>query len=131
MDTLYPGWQGLSAGPELLATTILQPLARHEPAAYRAWDWERDAWDRGRRSLPWTDRLVVEGCGSTVRPAGEYAAVRVWLDADPSERRRRGIERDGAAYAGRWDEWAAQEAAIFAADHTRDRAHLKLLTDVV
>jgi hypothetical protein len=35
---------------------------------------------------------------------------------------RRGLERDGDAFAPHWEAWAAAEAAHFAEHRTRDRA---------
>ena len=68
--------------------------------------------------------LVVEGCGSSVGPAGAYAAVRVFVEADRALRMQRGIARDGEAYRPHWERWAAQEAQLYAADSTRERADL-------
>jgi len=127
MDHLYPGWDGLAQAPELLTTQVLEPLSRGEQAAYRLWSWVRDAW-AGTREVPQCRFLVVEGCGSSVQPAGSYAAVSVFVDADVALRRRRGIDRDGEAYRPKWQRWADQETALFAADATRERADLVLDT---
>src|SRR6478736_717644 len=97
MDHLYPGWDGLAEAPELLATQVLEPLARGERAAYRLWSWVRDEW-AGTREVPPCRYLVVDGCGSSVGPARAYAAVTVFVDADPALRMRRGLERDGETY---------------------------------
>ncbi len=128
MDDLYPGWDGLAAAPGLLTSQVLEPLARGGDAAYRVWDWHRDTWGE-RRELPWTPMLLVEGCGSTVRPAGSYAGVRVWVEAAAELRMRRGIERDGETFRPHWQRWAVQEERLYAADGTRDRAHLVVSTD--
>jgi hypothetical protein len=34
----------------------------------------------------------------------------------------RGIERDGDAFAPHWEQWAKDEAALFARERTRERA---------
>lgn len=130
MDHLYPGWDGLAQAPGLLATQVLEPLARGEHAAYRVWSWVRDAW-AATREVPPCDYLVVEGCGSSVGPARAYAAVSVFVDADPELRMRRGLDRDGETYRPHWQRWADQEAALFAADATRDRADLLLDTSTL
>jgi hypothetical protein len=54
--------------------------------------------------------------------------VSVFVDADTALRMRRGIERDGEAYRPQWQRWADQEAALFSADATRERADLVLDT---
>lgn len=127
MDEIYPGWDGLAASVGVLEEQVLAPLARGERPEYRRWDWTHDRWGPLRR-LPAEDRLVVEGCGVAVRPAGDRAAVRVWLEAPRALRQRRGLSRDGEAYRPHWQRWAAQEDALFAADGTRERAHLVLRT---
>jgi hypothetical protein len=66
-----------------------------------------------------------------VQPAGAYAAVSVFVDADVALRRCRGIERDGEAYRPQWQRWADQETALFTADATRQRADLVLDTSTL
>ncbi|WP_256795151.1 uridine kinase [Terrabacter sp. Ter38] len=127
MDHLYPGWDGLAQAPGLLAAQVLEPLARGERPTYRLWSWVRERWS-GTRDVPPCRFLVVEGCGSSVEPAGSYAAVSVFVDADTALRMRRGIDRDGEAYRPQWQRWADQESALFSADATRERADLVLDT---
>lgn len=127
MDHIFPGWDGLADAVGLLVTQVLEPLARGERAAYRIWDWATDEWG-GTAQVPETDLLVIEGCASSVGPAGEYAAVRVWLEAPLEERMRRGLARDGEAFRPHWERWAAQEAELFTRDGTREKAHLVLST---
>lgn len=129
MDELYPGWDGLAESVAIVTTHVLEPLAQGRPAAYHRWDWERATWGE-RVSLPVRDLLVVEGAGCSVGSAGRYAAVRVFMDADPTLRRARGITRDGVAYAPHWEGWASQEAALFARDGTRQRSDLVIDTTV-
>ncbi|MBM6403770.1 hypothetical protein JQN72_05880 [Phycicoccus sp. CSK15P-2] len=128
MDEIFPGWDGLAASVPLLVEQVLTPLSRGEEATYRLWDWEAGRWG-GSRTVAAAPVLVLEGCGSSVGPAGDHAAVRVWVEAGRAERMRRGIERDGEAFRPHWERWAAQEAALFAADGTRSRADLVLSTD--
>lgn len=127
MDSIYPGWDGLADAVPLLVAQVLEPLARGERAAYRVWDWEREEWN-GRAEVPETDLLVIEGCGSSVGPAGDFAAVRVFMEAPREERMRRGLARDGESYRPHWERWAAQEAELYAAHRTRERAHLVIAT---
>lgn len=127
MDDLYPGWDGLTEGIDLLVAEVLSPLAGGEVARYRAWDWASGRRDEQRTLLP-VPVLVVEGCGSSVGKATEFAAVRVWVEAPKEVRRARGLARDGEAYRPFWDRWARQEEAVFAADATRARADLIVST---
>lgn len=127
MDDLFPGWDGLAAASGLLTEQVLRPLADGRDAGYRRWDWVTSSWGE-RIKVPRTPLLIVEGCASTVRPAGEFVAVRVWVEATRDIRMARGIERDGEAYRPHWERWAAQEQALFGADGTRERADLIVRT---
>ena len=108
LDDLYPGWNGLAAAGEIVATDVLAPIA---PGYYR-WDWEQGRAGQWR-SLQATAPLIVEGCGA-ITPATVAAArargpvATIFLDLDAAERKRRALERD-PGYAAYWDMWAAQE----------------------
>ncbi|MDN5797540.1 MAG: hypothetical protein L0H79_17575 [Intrasporangium sp.] len=130
LDLVYPGWDGLARAVDILATRILRPLSQGRSAAYRRWDWEHGEWAEEHPVLP-APFLVVDGCGSSVLPAGAYAAVRVFLDASPALRRARGLARDGDTYAPHWEHWAAQEDELFERDGTRRRADLLIDTTTV
>ncbi|NYF99575.1 hypothetical protein [Janibacter cremeus] len=125
MDEIYPGWDGLAEGAAILLSHVLIPLSRGRNVAVPTWDWVRDAPGAPRR-LEVGDRLVVEGCGSTVGPAADLIGTLVWLDGHESVRRERAIVRDGEVFAAHWDMWAQQEARLFGADRTRERADLVL-----
>lgn len=127
VEDLIPGWDGLSQAPQLLTNQILVPLSQRRPGKYRRWDWHQDAW-AGWVEVPVVDLLIIEGCGVSVRPAGDYATTRVWVDAPTPVRKARGLARDGETYRPHWERWAAQEAALFGADHTQQRAHVHLWT---
>jgi hypothetical protein len=124
MDELYPGWDGLAAGVARLRAEVVAPLAAGRPARYRRWDWAHDTYGDGR-DLGVPPLLVVEGVGAGAVPG---IAVLIWLDAPADVRYRRAMDRDGAAYGPHWARWAAQEQAHFAADHTADRADVRLTT---
>lgn len=127
MDEIYPGWSGLADGVHLLVEHVLTPLSEGRPATVPTWDWVADA--PGPRTVPdVVDRLVVEGCGSTVGRASPLMGTRVWLDGAPEVRWARAIERDGAIFEAHWEMWARQEEALFGQDGTRERAHLVLGT---
>lgn len=123
MDSIYPGWEGLAASTALLVEHVLTPLARGETALVPTWDWLADR-PGPRLPVPVPRRLVVEGCGSTVGAAADLIGTRVWLDGPERVRKERALARDGEVFAEHWDRWADQEAAVFTADRTRERAHL-------
>jgi cytidylate kinase len=127
MDHIYPGWDGLAEAVPLVTTQVLEPLSQGRPGAYRRWDWMRSRWSR-TVEVPLAPRLVLEGVGCCVRPAGDFATVCVWVEAVREVRFARGIARDGAAYRPHWERWAAQEDLLYTADRTRDRADVILNT---
>jgi hypothetical protein len=127
LDALYPGWDGLQAGVDLLATHVLEPLARGGRGSYARWDWVRNRPGR-TVTVEAGPLLVVEGCGTLVTPAAEFAAVRVWLEAPATVRKERALARDGDTYAPHWDRWAAQEDAVYDAARPCESAHLVLRT---
>ncbi len=127
LDALYPGWDGLEQIVPLLTSQVLEPLARGEDAAYRRWDWVRGRWSR-TVVVPRTPLLVLDGVGSSVGHAGDFAAVRVWVEAALAVRFARGMARDGERYRPHWERWARQEEALFTADGTRARADIVIDT---
>lgn len=127
VDTLVPGWDGLAAVPGLLAEQLLEPLSRGRRAAVRRWDWALDVWGEQHTVAP-PEVLVLDGCGSSARPAGDWASLRVWVDAPVAQRYSRAMARDGEAFAPHWERWAAQERELFARDGTRARADVVVRT---
>lgn len=119
MDAFYPGWDGLAAASELVATQLLRP---DEPG-YRRWDWGRS------RPAEWvpldpTAPLVIEGCGALTPASRALADLGVWCELDEAERHRRAIARDGALFAAHWDDWEAQEAEHWRRHRPRELADL-------
>jgi cytidylate kinase len=127
LDEVYPGWDGLAAGVELVTMRVLEPLAHGEQAGYPRWDWMRS---RPGRTIPVdaATHLVLEGCGALVPPAAAYAAVRVWVDAPTDVRKVRALSRDGETYAPHWERWAAQEDVVYADARPWESADLVLRT---
>ena len=77
--------------------------------------------------LPSSEVVVLEGCGAGALPAGKAASVLVWVEAEESVRRARGLARD-PGYAPFWDRWSTQERRLYEADRTWERADLFLDT---
>jgi uridine kinase len=125
MDDLYPGWDGLAAAAPLLRDWVLEPLARRRPVRFQRYDWSLDTY-REWVDLPSAHVLVVEGCGSGSRIVAPHLTMLLWVEAPREVRFARGIERDGQAYLPLWKRWARQEDALFAAEHTRERADYRI-----
>lgn len=104
LDDVYPGWSGLQEGSDYVREHVLAaPVPR-----WQRWDWtagERAEWHDVDPARP----IVIEGCGALSRANRELATSGVWVALDAETRKRRALNRDGAAYAPHWDAWAAQE----------------------
>jgi len=124
LDDLYPGWDGLADGVVVLAGSVLAPLRAGREAVYRRWDWAADA-PGGPVRVPGGPTVVLEGVGAG---AAGPVDLLVWLEAGAAVRRRRGLDRDGEAFAPHWERWAAQEDALFARVPVAPHADLVLGT---
>ena len=114
LEDLYPGWDGLAEGVEILAG-LLTRLRAGEDATWRAWDWQRSCPEETEQTLSaQTEVLIVEGVGATVPGhPGSAPDVGVWLYLEAPVRRMRALRRDGEIYRGHWNRWAAQEERLF------------------
>lgn len=124
MDDLFEGWDGLPTVDAQLGS-LLEPMSEGRPGRYRRWDWHAGAWAEEVEVGP-VDLLVLEGVGSGSRAAEAVTTVLVWIEAPYDERMRRGLERDGDAFAPHWEAWALSETEHFARHRTRERADLVL-----
>ena len=127
LEELYPGWDGLEAGVELLCAEVLEPLAAGRPVLV-----PRYVWAAGRFGEPWELRVgpfvVVEGAGCGAARAAARGSLLVWLELDAARRRERAFARDGGMYRPHWERWAAQEAAQLGRERTSERADVVLDT---
>ena len=124
MDDLFEGWAGLPTVDAQL-DRLLGPLSEDRPGRYRRWDWHADAWAEEVTVDP-VDLLVLEGVGSGSLRAADVTTTLVWIEAPYDVRMRRGLERDGDAFAPHWEEWARAETDHFDRHRTRERADLVL-----
>jgi hypothetical protein len=120
MDDLMDGWSGLvSTGPQV--SSILDPLAAGRPGSYRHFNWHVGRFD-GVDVVPVADWLVIEGVGSGNPVAAPLVTVLVWVEAGGDLRLARGLERDGVDMEPQWRQFMVDEADLFAAHGTRERA---------
>ena len=122
MDDLYEGWDGLPEVDRQL-TGLLRPLSDRLPGSYRRYDWDAGSFAETVTVEP-AELLVLEGVGSGCRRHDDLIGVLVWVEAPYDLRMRRGIERDGEAFAPHWEAWAAAEEEHFTRHRTRERADL-------
>lgn len=110
LEDIYPGWNGLAAGIDRYAATVLAPLRRGATAHWTSWDWERHYDGEARLTRP-ADVVLVEGVGAAAAEAAPYLDAVIWTDAPDGARKDRALERDGDTYAPYWEQWAEQEEA--------------------
>jgi uridine kinase len=121
LEDLYGGWDGLEHGIDLLVAAVLEPLAAGRAARVPRYDWIAGEWAEPVVLEP-PDALIVEGVGAGAGRASAFESVLVWLEVPAAVRKRRALDRDGAAFAPYWDRWAAQEDLMLAREGTPDRA---------
>ena len=120
MDDLYPGWDGLPRVEEQLAD-LLRPLAAARAGTYRRFDWLAGEFAETVTVGP-APLLVLEGVGSGAATYAELCTLLVWVEAPAELRMKRGLDRDGDAFAAQWEQWARDEEVLFAREQTRERA---------
>jgi uridine kinase len=125
MDDLYAGWT-LTGAVARLSAGVLRPVAEGRAGAFHRFDWAAGRFERKPTRVPVADVLVVEGCGSCAPALDRWTTARVWVEAPSGLRLARGLERDGAGMAEEWRRWQRREAALFAAQRTRERADLRV-----
>jgi uridine kinase len=124
MDDMYPGWTGLPHVDEQLEG-LLVPLGEGRPGSYRRYDWLAGKFAETVTVEP-VPLLVLEGVGSGAARFDSLHTVLVWVEAPYDERLRRGIERDGDAFAPHWEQWALDEELVFTRERTRERADVRV-----
>lgn len=125
LDSIYPGWGGLSEGAEIACRDILLPHARDAIGVWRRFDWESGDPAEAHAvdpSLP----LVVEGAGVLTPHARRLCDVAIWVDAPDASRKRRALDRDGDLYRPHWERWSEQEEA-----HLRENCPQSLASLVI
>lgn len=130
LDDLLDGWDGLPGVAETLTRDVLVPLSRGLPGSYRRYDWQAGEFVEHVPVPPHHPLLVVEGVGAGSTVTTSLRSALVWLEAPQALRRRRGVARDGDAFAPHWARWAAQEEQLFSVERTRSTADLVIATFV-
>jgi uridine kinase len=129
LEQLYPGWDGLQDGIDVLVQAVLEPIAKGQAAHVPRYDWiARDYGD------PWTleppEILIVEGVGAGAAAAARFASVLVWLEMSSDRRKERALARDGDLFRPHWDRWAAQERTLLERERTAGRADFVIDLDL-
>jgi uridine kinase len=125
LELIYPGWDGLEAGVDLLAERVLAPLAEGHAAQVPRYDWRAGVFGDPMLLEP-PPLVIVEGVGAGARAVSRFTSLLVWVELADDERRRRAIARDGDMFAPHWERWAAQEDAHYAREQTASRAGISV-----
>lgn len=116
-------WVSFFDWAHLLRDGILEPFRAGEQIGYTPPGWA----PRGRTGAievpAGCPLLVVEGVGVSRQELSGYGDLRLWMQSDRVEARRRGLERDGDTVEF-WEEWDAEEIPFLRADRPWERAHL-------
>ena len=107
------------------SATCCFPWREDRPGSYRRYDWVAGEFAE-RVVVDPAPLLVVEGVGCGASRFDSLVTVLVWIEAPEHVRMERGIARDGDAFAPHWKQWAADEAAVFARERTRERADVHI-----
>jgi uridine kinase len=126
MDDLFEGWGGLPTVDAQL-DGLLRPIAEGRHGHYRRYDWHLGEYAESV-TVPPVPLLILEGVGSGSLVVADLVTVLVWVEAAPDVRMRRGLDRDGEAFAPYWEAWAVAEQEHFARHGTRERADLVVAT---
>jgi len=123
----FVSWVDFSGWWPRFEDQVLEPFLSGKDAVYQRRDWAGDEFGKGLgewRTVPWAPIVVIEGVTCTRVAAARHLACRIWVEAPPEERLRRGLARDGhgATHRGRWKTWMEEENVFFSADGTRVRA---------
>lgn len=121
MDNLYPGWDGLAEGMQILARDVLGPLREGRPGRFRRYDWVAGELAEERMVQP-VDVLVVEGVGSGASAVADAVTCLVWVETPQALRTRRGVDRDGEQMREPLARWQQQEAEMFTRERPWERA---------
>lgn len=125
-DDLLAGWRGLARLSDAVRA-LVTPLAAGHAGTWRRWDWHSSAWAEEHHVSP-GGLLVLEGVGSWSPAIADRVGALAWIEAAEEVRMRRGLDRDGDDFAPHWEQWAADEATLFARDRTREHADLRWTT---
>lgn len=109
---------------DLLVKNVLEPARTGQAVQYRPQAW----LERNRNGTievpPGCPLLILEGVGAARHEIMHVVDVVVWVQADLSRAKTRGLARDGgdAAAAAFWDEWMAAEFPFLAEQRPWERA---------
>lgn len=120
-----------------LLQQVIQPfLAGRRSFSFPRYNWGylagiEDGFASEPIEICGADALVIEGCETLYSTLCSHYRLRIWIDTDPAESLRRGVQRDIQDYKldptrvhDCWREWVAREEEGLRRDDRRGRADL-------
>jgi uridine kinase len=104
-----------------LIREALEPLARNEPARFRATDWENSGRPDWRVIEP-AEFVILEGVSASREAFQPFLTYSIWIDTPRELRLRRGLERDGEEARAQWEQWMAEEDEYVEREKPQTRA---------
>lgn len=107
-----------------LKRCVLKPLRQNRAAHYQRYDWQTEKLAE-RHKIEIGGIVVVEGVYSTRCELADFYDYKIWVECPREIRLMRGIERDGEAMRGKWEnQWMPEEDFYAANDKPKERADL-------
>ncbi|WP_114558219.1 uridine kinase family protein [Desertihabitans aurantiacus] len=124
----FVSWNDFAGWWPRFEQQVLDPLFDGRDVRYQQRDWTDWTGDTlgPWRTVPWAPVVVVEGVTCTRAAISSRLACRVWVEAPPADRLRRGLQRDGQEHRGLWERWMREEASFFASDGAAGRADFRV-----
>lgn len=87
-------------------TTVLEAVCQDREVCYQRYQARRPCLTRNSTHVPRKATIIVEGVWSLQQDFVPYYDYRIWLEAPPTIRLQRGLERDGEEMREAWEkEW--------------------------
>lgn len=117
---------------DLLVEGVLQPARDGQAVSFRPPAWEEHGREGAIEVPEGTKWLFLEGVGAARRELADHVDVALWVQSDPAEAERLGIDRDVALGVNGeredatrfWHEWQAEELPFVAEQRPWERARI-------
>ena len=124
----FASWENQFDWEDRFLDQVLRPVTRGEAARYQRYDWDIRSLAEWI-DLPFARYLIIEGVGSNRLAFTPFIAYSIWVEADRSERLRRGLDRDGVHMKQQWQLWMNAEDNYFGHDMPRERSDVQVSGD--
>jgi uridine kinase len=107
-----------------LKLRVLEPLSKNLAAEYQRYDWQAEILAEWHK-IEAGGIVIIEGIYSMRKELADFYDYKIWVDCPREIRLKRGLERDGEAMRGKWeDDWMPAEDFYVENGLPRERADL-------